>query len=182
MPCHLPPGELLRCAARPPVLKPLQMLLLQGGGWFGIFVGGLAWYIAAADIINESYKRVGVGSSVGANAVVALRAQIAAQQPLGAACTSSSACTAGGAPVCFAKPSSCAYPGPATLQTVLPIGKWNVGVPMFKVFKRVFGWIPVIGWFYVKACNREDRLAGESWVDSWVREQLVHSSQRLQSC
>lgn len=72
-----------------------------GAGWLGLFVAGVAWYIAAADIINENYKR-----------------------------------------------------------TVLPLGKWNVGVKMFRAFKRIFGKIPLIGWAYVKACNREDRLAG----------------------
>ncbi|PSC68974.1 cation symporter [Micractinium conductrix] len=71
------------------------------GGWWGLVVAGIAWYIAAADVINEQYKR-----------------------------------------------------------TVLPIGKWNVGVPMSKGLKRIMSKIPVIGWGYVKACNREDKAAG----------------------
>lgn len=27
-------------------------------GWWGLVVAGIAWYIAAADTINEQYKRV----------------------------------------------------------------------------------------------------------------------------
>lgn len=70
-------------------------------GWWGLFVAGVAWFIAAADTINESYGR-----------------------------------------------------------TVLPLGKWSVGVPMAKGLKRGMAKVPILGWAYVKACNREDKAAG----------------------
>jgi hypothetical protein len=35
--------------------------LPQFAGWWGLVVAGIAWYIAAADVINEQFKRVGWG-------------------------------------------------------------------------------------------------------------------------
>ncbi|KAI7841682.1 hypothetical protein COHA_004549 [Chlorella ohadii] len=73
-------------------------------GWWGLVVAGIAWYIAAADTINEQYKRVSA--------------------------------------------------------TVMPLGKWSVGVLMSKSLKRGMAKVPILGWAYVKACNREDKAAG----------------------
>ncbi|KAL4419599.1 hypothetical protein ABPG77_001653 [Micractinium sp. CCAP 211/92] len=45
-------------------------------------------------------------------------------------------------------------------RTVMPLGKWAVGTAMANGMKRMAAKIPVCGWAYVKACNREDRAAG----------------------
>eukprot|EP00887_Chlorella_sp_A99_P002205 scaffold21.g2205.t1 len=78
-----------------------SITFIRIGGWWGLVTAGIAFYIAAADMINEQYKR-----------------------------------------------------------TVLPVGKWNIGVPMAKGLKGIMRKIPLLGYTYVRACDREDRLAG----------------------
>ena len=42
----------------PPHSFPAQRTLHHSGGWWGLFVAGVAFYIAAADVVNEEYQMV----------------------------------------------------------------------------------------------------------------------------
>lgn len=46
--------DLTQCPTLPNTHRPTQRF----AGWWGLVVAGIAWYIAAADTINEQYKRV----------------------------------------------------------------------------------------------------------------------------
>lgn len=70
-------------------------------GWWGFVVAAISWYIAAADLINEQFKR-----------------------------------------------------------TVLPTGRWSVGVPLARGAKRALASIPLLGKACIRGMNREDELFG----------------------
>lgn len=116
---ELAPAPAPLAHAAPQCTAPVP--LLQFAGWWGLFVAGVAWYIAAADIINEQFARVRL--TCGVCNVHGMH--------------SASSLCCGRQLACFAEACGDGVLDAAVPQTVLPVGKWSVGVPMARALKRM---------------------------------------------
>lgn len=124
----------------------LRLFELQAGGWLGLVVSGIAFYGAAAELLNEMYKKVGAASCGNAPLLSTCADASLSSAPNHGCCTSGCAIPATGPPLCCSHPTA----PPSPLQTVLPLGVCNPGAAILPWFQSAVGAVPLLGPMYLR--------------------------------
>ena len=107
-------------------------------------VSGIAFYGAAAELLNELYKKVGAARC--GSVPMPQSVQVQPAQVVFYGSGSNPCCCAGDSPACFSLPSA----PPCALQTVLPLGVCNPGAAILPLFQSAVGAIPLLGPMYLR--------------------------------